>query len=343
MTATSTDVARLAGVSRATVSYVVNNGPRPVSEETRARVIAAIQKIGYRPNELARNLRTNRTFTLGLIVPDTHNSYFSEVARGIENIAFEQGYTVFLCHSGSNLNREMQYVNMLQAQRVAGVIWIPGTIDFTPYHKLKEYGVPAVVIDRLVPDEVVPAVVADNYQGGFLATTHLIELGHKRIGFIRRHVDMSHSQGRYDGYLSALRAHSIEIDDNLVVKGGFTLDDGRRAVKTLLELRNPPTAVFAYNDTMAIGGLRAAHEAGLDVPNDLSIVGFDNIALSGFTCPALTTVHLPKFEMGQHGTKLLISLIEKKQSPGDLLTPLGVKLIVRESSSVPPNRVPKKE
>ena len=339
MTATSADVARLAGVSRATVSYVVNNGPRPVSDETRERVLEAIRQIGYRPNALARNLRTQKTSTLGLIVPDTHNSYFSEVARGIEDVAFERGYTVFLCHSGANLDREMQYVNMLQAQRVAGVIWVPGTTNFSPYHKLREYGVRTVVIDRLVPDEVVHAVIADNFNGGFLATKHLIELGHRRIGFIRRPVDMSHSKGRFEGYLAALKEHAIEYDPTLVVKGGFALDDGRRAVNELLELEYLPTAIFAYNDIMAIGALRALYEAGLRVPIDFSLVGFDDIAQSSFTCPALTTVHLPKFEMGQRGAKLLISLIDKQKPPDEVLSPLSVSLVVRESSGPAPQRL----
>jgi LacI family transcriptional regulator len=337
MTATSADVARLAGVSRATVSYVVNNGPRPVSELTRARVLAAIEKIGYHPNALARNLRIQQTSTLGLIVPDTHNSYFSEVARGIESVAFEKGYTVFLCHSGSDLQREMQYVNMLQSQQVAGVIWIPGTADFSPYHKLTDFGIPTVVIDRLIPGEQALAVLADNFQGGVLATDHLIALGHTRIGFIRRHVDMSHSKGRFEGYKSALRDHGINIDENLVVKGGFMLEDGQKAVQELLKVDPPPTAIFAYNDIMAIGGLRAANILGFKVPNDLSIIGFDNIAISAFTCPALTTIHMPKYEMGQQGAHLLIALIENPEKSKENMLPLGVGLIVRESTGPAPH------
>jgi LacI family transcriptional regulator len=338
MAVTSDDVARLAGVSRATVSYVVNNGPRPVSPETRTRVLDVIRQLGYQPNAVARNLRLQRTSTLGLIVPDTHNPYFSEVERGVERIAFESGYTVFLCHSGYNLEHELRYVDMLHAQRVAGVIWIPSTADFTPYHKLKEYGVRTVVIDRLVPDEVSPVVMADNFRGGYLATAHLIELGHRRIGYIRRPVDLSHSRGRYEGYKTAFQDHGMSLDENLVVKGGFVLEDGYRAVQELLALPAPPTAIFAYNDIMAIGALRALHEANLDVPRDFSLVGFDDIAQASFTCPSLTTVYLPKYEMGQRGANLLISLIEKRKPPKELLTPLEVKLIVRESTGPVPQR-----
>jgi DNA-binding LacI/PurR family transcriptional regulator len=339
MAVTSEDVAQLAGVSRATVSYVVNNGPRPVAHETRQRVLQAIQKLGYQPNAVARNLRMQRSSTLGLIVPDTHNPYFSEVARGIERIAFERGYTVFLCHSGSDLASEIKYIDMLHAQRVAGIIWIPGTADFTPYQRLSGYGINTVIIDRLVPNDKVPAVTADNLRGGILATEHLIDLGHRRIGYISRPVDLSHSKGRFQGYQDALQQAGIAFDPDLVVKGGFVLEDGRQAVNHLLALPEPPTAVFAYNDIMAIGALRALHENGLRVPDDFSLVGFDDIAQASFTCPSLTTVYLPKYEMGQRGAELLIALIEKKKPDARVLRPLDVELVVRESTGPVKNQI----
>jgi len=332
MTVTSEDIARLAGVSRATVSYVVNNGPRPVSEPTRQRVLEVIQQTGYQPNAVARNLRLQRSSTLGLIVPDTHNSYFSEVARGIEDVAFHRGYAVFLCHSGSDINREIQYVNLLKAQQVAGVIWIPGSSDFEPFYQLKSNNIQTVVIDRISSDEDVPTVTADNFNGGFLATQHLIRLGHKRIGYINRPVEMSHSRGRFEGYQSALQTAGIKFDKNLVIKGGFKLENGCNAAHQLLERNAPPTALFAYNDIMALGALRACYETGLKVPDDFSIIGFDDIAESAFSCPALTTIHLPKFEMGQQGANLIISLIENQPPPAETSTPLNVELIVREST-----------
>ena len=336
MNVTSSDVARLAGVSRATVSYVINNGPRPFSEDAKARVLESIRQLGYQPNAVARNLRLQRSSTLGLIVPDTHNPYFSEVGRGVERVAFENGYTVFLCHSGYKLDLEMQYVDMLHAQRVAGVILIPGTADFAPYQKLKEYGIRTVVIDRLVPDGIVPGLMADNFHGGFLATKHLIDLGHRRIGYIRRPVDLSHSRSRYEGYQAALTEHGLPLDDTLIVFGGFIFEDGYRALRELLALPERPTAIVAYNDMMAIGALRALYEMGLHVPGDISLVGFDDIAQASYTCPSLTTIFLPKYEMGQHGADLLISLIEKRDPPPDLQILLDVKLIIRESTGPVP-------
>ena len=338
MTVTSSDVARLAGVSRATVSYVVNNGPRPVSEEVKARVVTAIQQLGYQPNAVARNLRLQRTSTLGLVVPDTHNPYFSEVGQGVERVAFENGYTVFLCHSGYQLDLEMQYVDLLHSQRVAGVIWIPGTADFSPYYKLNEYDVRTVVIDRLNPDSSVPGLIADNFHGGYLATRHLLDLGHRRIGYIRRAVDLSHSRGRFQGYLAALKELGIEEDESLVATGGFVLEDGYRATKELLGIQNPPTALFAYNDMMAIGALRALHELGKSVPGDFSVVGFDDIAQSTYTCPSLTTISSPKYKMGQQAADLLISLIEERENHEKVQSILDVNLIVRESTGPVPHR-----
>jgi LacI family transcriptional regulator len=336
MAVTRDDVARLAGVSAATVSYVINNGPRPVASKTRMRVLNAVKQLGYQPSGVARNLRLQRTSTLGLIVPDTHNPYFSELARGVESVAFENSYTVILCHSGYDADRENQYIDMLRVQRAAGVIWIPATTDFDPYEKLLGYGVPTVIIDRTNPGYDMPTVVADNYQGGFLATSHLLELGHKRIGYISRSEDLSHSDSRIKGYLSALEEKSIPFDPKLVVKGGFRLENGKQAIDYLLQLDSRPTAVFAYNDIMAIGALRALHEAGLRVPEDFSLIGFDDIDQAGYTCPALTTVYMPKYKIGQQGTKKLLEIIDKKPTTNELLASLEVYLVVRESTGPAP-------
>ena len=337
---TRNDVARLAGVSPALVSYVLNNGPRPVSENKRARILQAIRELDYQPSAVARNLRLQRTSTLGLILPDTQNPYFSEVSRGIEWIAFENRYTVILCHSGYSLKRELQYIDTLRRQRVAGVIWIPATANLEPYHRLVKFGVPTVLLDRSIPGSSVPAVVADNFRGGYLATQHLIQLGHRRIGSISRPVDLSHSQGRIHGYLAALGDNGIPIDERLIAPGGYLLEDGRKAFKQLMGLEDPPTAIFAYNDIMAIGALRAAHQVGLHVPDDFSIVGFDNIPEADFTCPALTTISQPKFDMGRTGTELLLKMISGASCPLDNLQPLDVDLVIRESTGPAPLKRP---
>ncbi len=328
---TRDEVARAAGVSPATVSYVVNNGPRPVAAETRTRVRETIKRLGYRPNAVAQSLRRRRTSMIGLILPDTHNPYFSEVARGIESVTFERGYTVVLCHSGYDVEHELKYVEVLHSERAAGVIWIPATDNHEPGERLVDFGVPLVILDRVVPGIQAPSVVADNFRGGYLATEHLIGLGHRRIGCIGRPLDLSHSRERFRGYCAALKDHEIPQDETLLVRGGLRLEDGRVAALRLLNLTSPPTAIFAYNDIMAIGALRAAFERGLKVPRDLSIVGFDNIPQAAYTCPALTTVRQLKLDMGRQGAELLLDLVENKALP-ESRTPVDVKLVVREST-----------
>jgi LacI family transcriptional regulator len=335
---TRNDVARLAGVSPALVSYVLNNGPRPVSEKTRLRVEKAIRELDYQPSAVARNLRLQRTSTLGLILPDTQNPYYSEVTRGIERIAFEKDYIVILCHSGYSLERELQYVDALRMQRVAGVIWIPATASLEPYNRLVRFGVPTVLLDRFIPDQNLPAVVADNFRGGYLATQHLIQLGHERIATITRPITLSHSHGRIKGYIAALNEAGISMDECLIVPGGYWFENGRAAFERLIALKDPPTALFAYNDIMAIGALRAAQQHGLKIPDDFSIVGFDNIPEADFTSPSLTTISQPKFDMGRTGTEWLLKIISKESSPMEEVPPLDVELIVRESTGRAPSK-----
>lgn len=336
-TVTRDDVARRAGVSPATVSYVVNNGPRPVSPETRTRVLQAIKDLGYQPNAIARSLRRQRTSTLGLVLPDTNNPYFAEVARAVETAAFSQDFRVVLCHSNYDPEREQQYMDLLIAERAAGVIWIPSTENPAPGMRLIERRVPLVLLDRKLEGLPTPAIVADNYQGGYLATEHLIKLGHRRIGFIARPVALTHAEERARGYAAALREHGLPVDQELIVAGGFRHDRGHAAACLLFRKASPPTAIFAYNDIMAIGALRAAWENRLRVPQDLSIVGFDDIPEAAFTCPSLTTVYQPKSEMGRRGAELLLQMI-RGEAPAPVGAPhLAVHLVVRESSGPAPS------
>lgn len=335
---TRNDVARMAGVSAATVSYVLNKGPRPVSAETRERVLRVIHDLDYKPNAVARNLRMQRTSTLGMLLPDIQNPFYAEVTRGVEAIAFENGYKVILCHSGYSIERELDYIETLQMERVAGVIWIPSAANMEPYENLVANHIPTVVIDRSLIGYKVPSVVADNYRGGYIATEHLIKLGHRRIAAITRPVEMSHSQKRIQGYIAAHEHYGIPFDQQLIVPGGYWLENGRQAFNRLMQITPRPTAIFAYNDIMAIGSLRAAHQSGLSVPKDISIVGFDDIPQADFTCPSLTTVSMPIFDMGRRGSQLLLRLIAGEKIPTENEPPMDVKLVVRESSGpVPEN------
>jgi LacI family transcriptional regulator len=331
---TRDEVAKAANVSAATVSYVVNNGPRPVATETRARVQEAIQKLGYKPNAMARNLRLQYSSTIGLIIPDTYNPFFAEVARGVEQIAFEHNLTVVLCHSDYKLERELQYIEVLQAERAAGVIWFPASNSTEPAVRVGNYGMPLVVLDRVLPGVRTPSVVADNFLGGYLATQHLIERGHRVIACITRPMVLSHSSERIRGYRQALIDHDIPFDESLLVTGGFRLEDGCKAALEIFQNPRKPSAIFAYNDFMAIGAMRAAHEKSIAIPRSLSVVGFDDIPQAAFTCPALTTISQPKLEMGRQGASLLLDVMEGRSISLKENSPLSVKLVERESTGI---------
>lgn len=331
---TRNDVAREAGVSTATVSYVVNNGPRPVAPETRRRVLETIRKLNYKPNSIARNLRRQRTSALALIIPDNLNPFFAEVSRGVEKVAIENGYTVMLCHSDYQPERERQYVDVLRAERVAGVIWFPATVNREVANQLSEYGVPCVILDGEIPGSICPSVQADNWRGGYLAARHLLELGHSRMGYIARPFESHQTQERINGLQAALREYSVSEDQVLIARGGFRLEEGKAAAEHLLGMDPDLTAILGYNDMMAIGAMRAIYERGLRVPEDISVVGFNDIPQAAFTYPSLTTIRQPKFEMGMRGVRQLLDLIEGKVLSTGTATILEVELIVRESTAI---------
>jgi LacI family transcriptional regulator len=329
---TRNEVAKVAQVSPATVSYVINNGPRPVAPETRKKILDVIQALGYKPNAIARNLRSQRSTTIGLIIPDNKNPYFAEVTRGVEQMASDSQLTVLLCHSDHMLEKELHYVDVMQTERAAGVLWIPATNISEPAIRMMEYGLPHVILDRIVKGAEVPMLVTDIFHGAYLAIKHLIDLGHRRIGYFARHVDHHHSAERLRAYRAALNDSGIELDESLIVGCDSHLMGGYTGVREIINRSPETTAIFAYNDVMAIGALRAAFELGIRVPDDLSIVGFDDIPQAAFTCPALTTISQPKHELGCQGVKLLLDVINQRSNPDLEIQPLPVKLIVRETT-----------
>ncbi len=330
---TRADVARRARVSVATVSYVMNEGPRPVAAETRARVLRAIARLKYRPSEIARSLRLQRSRLIGLVLPDTANPFFAALASGVDEAVFAHGYSLLLCHSGYAAEREQAYVEGLLSKAVDGVIYIQGTRDAAAVHRLLDHGIPAVAVDREVSGVAIDRVVVDNFGGSRAATRHLIELGHTRIACITRSLPLSNAAERIRGYKAGLREAGLPVDPQYLVAGGPGYAGGMRAIKELLGLPTPPTGVLAYPDVVAIGALRGIEEAGLRVPRDVSVIGFDDIPVSGFLCPALTTVAVRIREMGSCAAGVLI---ERIRSDGKSLPPrrivLPAKLIVREST-----------
>ncbi len=330
---TRNDVAVLAGVAPSTVSYVVNNGPRSVSVEARQQVLKAIAKLGYHPSDVARSLRTRRTRTIGLVIPDITNPYYGEIAQAVEEVSFEQGYTVILAHSGHLPEREFRYSEVLRSKQVDGAIFLPVTPDLEPLHVLRRAGIAVVVLERVVPGY--HCILADEHQGGFLATLHLLELGHRRIGCIVAAGDSSSSVARVEGYRAALLEAGILPDKNLVVESDYGYAGGETGAHCFLQMPQRPTALVAHNDMIAIGAMKAFTEAGLKVPAGISVVGFDDIAAASYVQPPLTTIASAKRQMGKDAIELLMSLLRSEERVPPRTTKLPVKLIVRNSTGRP--------
>ena len=324
------EVAEKAGVSVTTVSHVINQS-RPVSLELQERVRLAMDELGYQPNRLARSLRRGETHTIGLIIPDGVNPFFAEVARGIEDTGFEHGYSVILCNSDGDLEKELHYTNVLNAKQVDGIIFVAVGVSHDHINLLQSRGLPVVVVDREVPGVKVSTVITDNQKGGWLATNHLIGLGHHRIACLAGPHNLTPSAARVTGYRKALEQHNLKINEEYILRGDFQYQSGCQRMDQLLEIEVPPTAVFACNDLMATGALCAAVEKGYRVPDDISIVGYDDVELASYTSPPLTTIRQPKYEMGVLAVRMLLENINEPNQDFDYRM-LETELVIRKST-----------
>jgi len=313
--ATIKDVALRAGVSVTTVSHVVND-TRHVSAKGRERVEEAIRELGYVPNAMARSLKSNTTSTLGMLIPNSSNPYFAEIVRIVEDRCFGAGYTLVLCNTDDEPRRQSVYLQVLAERRIDGLIVVStgaGDDDslVTQLHGLR---IPTVLVDREIADPACDLVETAHMQGGLLAVRHLLSLGHKRIACIGGPVGVMPSEQRIEGWRMALaEAGATPNADALLWRGGFTSQGGYEAMHAILRTEEAPSAVFVCNDLMAIGALRAAHESGVHVPDELSIVGFDDIELSAYTSPPLTTVAQPKERIGALAVDMLLERVGGKR------------------------------
>ena len=324
------EVALRAGVSPTTVSHVINN-TRFVSAEARQRVLDAMAELNYRPNVLARSLRRGETRTLGLILPDSANPFFAEIARAIEDAAFSAGYSVILGNSENQLTKEQVYVDVLVNKQVDGLIFV-ATGDHSPsLEQLVGDGLPVVVVDRRLSDLEVDTVLTDNLQGGLTATRYLLDLGHQRIACVTGPSNLTPSAERVIGYRQALQERSLSVDEALIRKGDFHPHSGYLAVSELLNCQPRPTAIFICNDMMAIGALRALSEAGLRVPLDCSLVGYDDIELASYVTPPLTTIRQDKNAMAEAAVQLLVERIAEPTLPARTRI-LPTHLVERQST-----------
>jgi LacI family transcriptional regulator len=323
------DVARKAGVSTATVSRVIN-GNRFVSEELRARVYQTMREIDYRPNAIARSLRCKETRNIALVVPDIAYPFVAEVAKGVEDEVFKVGYSAILCESQGNEERECACIRLLLTKQVDGIVFVASGESPSYIQALVEQRVPVVVCGRDLPDVAVDTVITDNAGSGYQATEYLIRSGHHRVGCIVGPPGLGISDGRENGYRRALEECGIPWEAVLTARGDFRCRGGYDAMRELLALDDRPTAVFACNDLMAMGAICAASKCGLRVPQDLAIIGCDDIALASFTNPSLTTVAHPKREMGRVAVDMLVRRIENRDMrPTKRVLP--TELVIRDS------------
>ncbi len=327
------DISKALGIDSSTVSRALNDSPR-VSSKTKAKILAKATELGYRRNSLASNLRTNKTYTIGVVVPRISRNFFSNVISGIEETAYENGYNVIICQSLESLDREQKIMNTLLSNRVDGVL-ISISMETTSFKHLepfKNYGTPIVFYDRPCNYGGCTSVSINDFEASFMATEHLIFNGCKRIVHFGgpQHIELY--QNRKKGYISALEKHGLEFDKTLFLETKLTEEDGVKLAKKVINIKGGVDGIYAANDTSAISAMRYFKLNGVIIPDEISIVGFNNDPISVVIEPSLTTVNQPDFEMGQIAAKALIDQIKEKKCKTKALV-LGSDLIVRGSSS----------
>jgi len=328
------DVAREAGVSYATVSRVINNKAH-VKPEKREAVLRAMNRLGYVVNQQARGLASGRSQVIGLLVQNLGNSWMGAIIRGIDEQLSTTGYDIMLYTTHRRKESEMAYVGAISRGMADGLLLILPRDPQAYLESLRRQRFPHVLIDHQGIDDQGAAVGVANWDGAYAATRYLIELGHQRIGFITGNLEMASATERLAGYQAALTDHDIRSDPTLVVEGNFLQPRGFTAGQILLSLPERPTALFASNDSMAFGVMEAARDRGLRIPDDLSVIGFDDIAEAATVHPPLTTVRQPLEQMGRTAARMLLRLIEAPETPVERII-LATELIIRNSCQPPP-------
>lgn len=335
MKVTITDIAQAAGLSPATVSLVLNNRPSRISEGTKNKIRTLAQEMGYRPSIAAVNLRTRRSYTLGLVIPDIRNDYYATYAKGLEDYCQEMNWSMVLCTTNQNPLREKQYIEALYAQNIDGIALLttPSSADGSIYVSnrklLLSMNVPIIQADLTSYEEPINAVICDHEKGGYIATRHLLSLGHRKIVFIIGPSCLEGSQSRLKGCKKAFKNYNLEWNDSLVYEGDYTYKSGLDGIDYLCDKEF--TAVFAFNDLMAYGVYNGLAKYNLSVPEDISVIGYDDHFLSAILTVPLTTVRQPIYEMGKEAARILIHAAEHPDAK-PVITNFDLKLILRKST-----------
>jgi len=331
MKVTIKDVARKAGVSPSTASRVAGNYGY-VSEKNRRKVLSAVRDMGYRPNAIARSMVTKATQTIGLVVTDILNPFFAHLTRGIEEITWQAGYTLILANTDEDIKHEEAVLHALQEKQVDGLIIIPASSNPSALLvNLYESGTPIVLLDRMVKDLSTDVILVDNEHGAYLAVSHLLEMGHRRIAMVIDNLDISTNTERLIGYRKALKEWDVPVVEELVQSCQYTQQSAYLIVKNMLAQTEAPTALFTANNFLTIGALQALRELELNIPQDISLVGFDDLEWIGLNSPGLTTVAQPMHEMGRVAAQRLISRLNGEQTP-PLEIRLKTQFIIRQST-----------
>jgi len=331
---TITDIAKKLGISASTVSRALSDHP-DIKAETKKKVQQLADEFYYKPNSIAQSLKNNRTTIIGVIVPEIKHDFFSSAISGIEEVAYHAGYTIIVCQSNENFEREVVNTNSLIHQRVAGIVASisQDTINSDHFRTVVARGIPLVFFDRACSDLDVSKVIIDDAKSAYNAVSYLISKGYHRIAHFTGPRDLEISKLRLQGYLKALSDALIPSVEDFICYGGLHEADGYNSMDHLININHLPDAIFAVNDPVAIGAFQRIKEAGLRIPQDIGIVGFSNNKITALVDPPLTTVNQPSFEMGKRSAELLIQMIESEKLPTLPKTiVLDTELVIRNST-----------
>ncbi|MBZ0298859.1 MAG: LacI family transcriptional regulator [Anaerolineae bacterium] len=327
--ATIKDVAHKAGVSAATVSRVLNGHPY-VADDLRSRVLDAVQALSYRPNRVAQRLRAAKSHLVGVIFSDIRNPFNTLALSGIEQVLAEQGLSVLICHSNIHQKRENDFIALMLAEDVAGLIIAPVKEESQALTEAVQNGLPVVVIDRRMTKPRTDAVLADNHHGAYIAVQHMIELGHRDIAILNGPQHLASGRERYAGFLQAMEEAGLPVNPAFVKYGDYQIQSGYVLTAELLAQRPLPSGLFIANNLMTLGALNAIHESGINIPNEIAVIGFDDLPWAVSLNPPLTTVGQPAINIGVQAAELLLNRFEHPDRPPRTVV-LGTELIVRAS------------
>jgi LacI family transcriptional regulator len=327
------DIARELNISASTVSRALKDNPR-ISLKTKEKIRAMAASLGYQPNTLASNLRNKKSNTIGIVVPLIIRHFFSSVISGVEDVAYRAGYNVVISQSNDLVAKEIDIVNSMFSNRVDGlIISISMQTDTFDHLKIfKKKNIPLVFFDRVVPEIDTDKIVVDDFNGGFRVTQHLIDQGYQRIGHLAGPQNLVTYLDRKNGYIEALKKNGIPYDESLVIINTLTSEEGVSAVQQLINLTDPPDAIFCGNDTTALSSMIYLRDKGIRIPQEIGIVGFSNEPFSKVVSPSISTIEQPGFEMGQKAAELLIRQIETEERTYQTIV-LPTELIIRVSSN----------